>query len=144
MSPLVREQKAILKEWLYKMIHEQTAPCPHCQKECSRLINDKVNPDRPQFICTHCNTSFNPLAKTPFSRMHFIELWLPYIGLLSEGLSHAEIDRQLGVSRKSLVYWRRNFLKPIDIMQLGALKQWISWQKSRYQFVASSKKRRTH
>ncbi|OTQ34485.1 hypothetical protein B6C97_08520 [Gilliamella apis] len=107
------------------------------------MISPIINPDRPQFICTHCNKSFNPLTNTPFHKMHFIDLWLPYIDLISEGISHAGIDRQLGVSKRTLIYWRKNFLKQINIMQLDALSQWIDWQKSRYQFITSSKNKKT-
>lgn len=143
MTPLVREQRNILKQWLNEMIHQKTATCPHCHKECQKPINDGVDPNRPQFMCNHCRKSINPLAKTPFCKMHFIDLWLPYIDLVTEGISHAEIEQQLGVSKRALTLWHKNLLKQIELMQLDALKQWMSWQKSRYQVEANSKNNKT-
>lgn len=75
--------------------------------------------------------------------MHFIDLWLPYIDLVTEGISHAEIEQQLGVSKRALTLWHKNLLKQIELMQLDALKQWMSWQKSRYQVEANSKNNKT-
>ena len=141
MSSLVFEQKKQFKAWLQQIINQKERPCPKCHKKCGRLINVVINTERPQFYCEACRSSFNPLVGTPFHKMHFIELWLPYFEMLTDGFSHRRIEKEMGISRRSLVYWKKNFLKQMDVMRLHALSQWIHWQKSRSQFKTSQNRK---
>lgn len=125
LTPLIESQKATFQAWLQQQVTMDNIHCPHCGRNhtCHR-----INPQRPQFSCTYCKKSFNPLQTTPFKKMHFIHLWPTYFDMMINGFSHRDISVQLNISRRSLIYWHNNFLKQMQIMELNALEQWMRWQ----------------
>src|SRR5699024_66680 len=124
-TPLIEAQKYSFKQWLTTQIEMDNINCPHCKRShtCHR-----IHPHRPQFVCTYCKKSFNPLEKTPFRRMHFIHLWLNYFDMLINGLSHKDSSKLTGISARSLVYWRKAFLRHMQVIQLSEVERWTRSQ----------------
>lgn len=122
--PLIEAQKRQFQRWLDELVHPQHVSCPYCGHASYLSLNE----ERPQFVCTRCKKAFNPLVYTPFKKMHFIYLWPRYFDLITQGLSHRDISRELHISRRSLIDWRRKFIEQMQKMQLTELEQWMQWQ----------------
>lgn len=121
---LVEAQKQQFQHWLHELVHPQQVSCPYCGHTNYLTLNE----ERPQYVCTRCKKAFNSLVHTPFKRMHFIHLWPRYFELITQGLSHKDISRELHISKRSLIDWRRKFTQQMQKMRLTELEQWMQWQ----------------
>lgn len=121
----IEAQKNSFRHWLQQQVNCVQVTCPYCHKSHTY---HRINEQRPQFRCNGCKKSFNPLQQTPLKKMHFIHLWPAYFDMLIHGLSHKDISAKLGVSKRSLIGWRRNFIKQMQLMKLTELEQWLNWQ----------------
>ena len=94
-------------EKLVHLLHPQGLACPRCQARERLGVHRRERDPVLDYQCGHCGRVFNAYTATILQGSH----WLPSQVLLllrgiAQGVSTAQLARELGVQRSKLLGWR--------------------------------------
>ena len=118
---LIDEEQATV--WLLKHFHPEGLHCPHCDADVKEARHfGRTRKSRLQiYRCLSCDGVYNLYSGTVFQQSQ----WTPQQVILllrgiCQGVSSAQLGRELGVSRQTVTSMRRVLQSNAEVIQLGS------------------------
>lgn len=88
--------------------------CPHCKSD--KVHRNGTANGLQRFKCHGCSKTYNALTGTPLAKLRMKGKWIAQAAALRDGLTLAQVEKELDISHDTAFRWRHRFLAlPKDI-----------------------------
>ncbi len=96
-----------------KQLNNKQGSCPHCDSlKYTKDGREKSGVQR--YRCSSCKRSFNPYTGTWLAKINKKELIVPYLKLMTQGLSLEKTRKALNINKKTAFDWRHKITASLD------------------------------